>query len=79
MQFASNGTLAEEIEDRRNDYWDHWDEEEIILMLVDMVAGIQYLHRNGIIHRDLKPDNILFDEYERLKITDFGLSKIMDK
>ncbi len=31
-----------------------------------------------IIHYDLKPGNVLFDEGGDVKITDFGLSKIVD-
>ena len=29
-----------------------------------------------ILHRDIKPDNLLIDEYDNLKIADFGISSI---
>lgn len=40
---------------------------------------MSYLHENDIIHRDLKLDNILFDDYLFPKISDFGLSKVMNR
>ncbi|HXB43173.1 MAG TPA: protein kinase [Puia sp.] len=50
-------------------------------LLVDVLQGLSYLHRNGIIHRDIKPANILIKrtiDGPIAKITDFGISKKSD-
>ena len=49
-------------------------------LLVDVLAGLSHLHRNGIVHRDIKPKNILVkntSEGPVAKITDFGISKVI--
>jgi len=42
-----------------------------------LFAGLAYLHRNWVMHRDLSPGNILISPSGVVKITDFGLSKVL--
>ncbi len=47
-------------------------------LTAELFEGLNYLHQNKIIHRDLKPENILVNENNKLKITDFGLSLLLE-
>ena len=49
--------------------------EKIIDIIDQICEGLEYTHRHGIVHRDLKPSNIMLVKRERVKITDFGISK----
>lgn len=44
----------------------------------DIALALEYLHANGIQHRDLSSNNILLDTGSRAKLTDFGMSKMVD-
>ena len=39
--------------------------------------GVKTIHKANIIHIDLKPENIFIDESYKIKIWDFGVSKIL--
>ncbi|XP_059074589.1 uncharacterized protein LOC131068894 isoform X4 [Cryptomeria japonica] len=46
-------------------------------MLCDICRGMMCIQRMNIVHRDLKSANCLVDKHWRVKICDFGLSRIM--
>jgi len=45
---------------------------------VQILDGLDAIHKNMIVHRDLKPENVFLTNDNTIKIVDFGLSKIID-
>ena len=55
------------------------DEREIARWYEDLREGLAFIHGKGVIHRDLKHQNVLIGPDGHAVITDFGISKIMNK
>ncbi|KAM3145606.1 hypothetical protein pb186bvf_002380 [Paramecium bursaria] len=51
------------------------DESQIKKFAIDILNGLEYLHKNRILHLDLKSSNILIDIKGHAKIADFGCSR----
>jgi len=49
-------------------------QKEASKFLLQILAGVEYIHKLNIVHRDLKPENLLLDNNNNIKIVDFGLS-----
>jgi len=43
------------------------------------VTGLGYIHCRSVAHRDIKLDNFLLTKEGRIKICDFGVSRIVRK
>lgn len=48
-------------------------------MAAEIILALEYLHSKGFVYRDLKPENVLICDAGHVKITDFGLSKQLEK
>ena len=51
--------------------------EQALAIVPQICAALEFAHGEGIVHRDIKPENLLIDKKGRLKITDFGIAKVL--
>lgn len=58
---------------------EHWTEEKIWNLFIQIVLALKYLHKEKhIVHRDLTSNNIMLSENDKITITDFGLAKLKE-
>jgi 5'-AMP-activated protein kinase catalytic alpha subunit len=69
MEYARGGELFEYIVSRKRVR-----EKEAARFLHQILEGVEYMHNLDVCHRDLKPENLLMDDFNNIKIVDFGLS-----
>ena len=50
---------------------------EALAVMDQVLAALSHAHRHGLIHRDVKPGNIFVAPDGQVKLTDFGIAKIV--
>ncbi|XP_060500304.2 inhibitor of nuclear factor kappa-B kinase subunit epsilon isoform X5 [Panthera onca] len=80
MEYCSGGSLLSVLESPENAFG--LPEEEFLVVLRCVVAGMNHLRENSIVHRDIKPGNIMRlmgEEGQSIyKLTDFGAARELD-
>ncbi|XP_045312152.1 inhibitor of nuclear factor kappa-B kinase subunit epsilon isoform X8 [Leopardus geoffroyi] len=80
MEYCSGGSLLSVLESPENAFG--LPEDEFLVVLRCVVAGMNHLRENSIVHRDIKPGNIMRlmgEEGQSIyKLTDFGAARELD-
>jgi len=50
---------------------------EVIRVATSVAAALDYAHISGVVHRDIKPANIMMLHNREIKVTDFGIARVM--
>lgn len=72
MEYVTGESLSKIISEERGLHW-----ERALSIFTQMVEAIVFAHEQGIIHRDIKPSNVLIQPNGTVKITDFGIAKVL--
>jgi serine/threonine protein kinase len=43
----------------------------------ELATALAYVHACGVVHRDIKPSNVLLDRSGRVRLTDFGIARLL--
>ncbi|KAK6617152.1 hypothetical protein RUM44_005483 [Polyplax serrata] len=81
MELCTGGSLFNILDDPENTYG--LQEEEFLLVVEHLSAGMKHLRDNNLVHRDLKPGNIMKfiadDGTTVYKLTDFGAARELEE
>ncbi|HWE28273.1 MAG TPA: serine/threonine-protein kinase [Polyangia bacterium] len=51
--------------------------DEALKIAIEVCRALEYAHAHGVVHRDIKPSNILVRADGAVKVTDFGIAKMI--
>jgi len=72
MEFVDGKDLATIIRERGR-----FTIEEALPILEQIASALDYAHQRGIIHRDIKASNIMVGNEGLVKVTDFGIARVL--
>jgi len=72
MRYMSGGSLGDKLKKGPIPLRDSME------MYLRLAPALDTAHARGVTHRDVKPDNLLFDKYDNVFLSDFGLARLRE-
>lgn len=72
MEYVDGLSLDRVLEQRGKLDW-----EEVVVIGKAVASALRFAHRQEVIHRDLKPANLLASWNRHVKLTDFGIARLL--
>ena len=72
MEFVDGPTLDDIIRDSKA-----MPTARAVPLFCQALEGIEHAHNMGILHRDIKPANIMVSSQDVVKVTDFGIARVL--
>lgn len=72
MRYMSGGSLSDKLKKGPIPLRDCME------MYLRLAPALDTAHARGVTHRDVKPDNLLFDKYDNVFLSDFGLARLRE-
>lgn len=72
MRYMTGGSLQERVQGRTLTI------AELFPIFERLAPALDLAHARGIVHRDLKPSNVLYDEFGKPSLADFGIARLAE-